>query len=150
MGLFKTKTKLMTSIEWLMEQIEGEGDIQRDVLSNVLEIKISVSNFLEIKRIAKEMEKQQIIDAFWNGDNTDCTNEQNSKEFAEQYYQETFVSKGSDETLKDYHIVDTNQMIEISDEEIENVAWEKYTGDSARLAWVEAIKWYREQLKQNL
>ena len=140
----------MTSIEWLMEQIEGEGDIQRDVLSNVLEIKISVSNFLEIKRIAKEMEKQQIIDAFWNGDNTDCTNEQNSKEFAEQYYQETFVSKGSDETLKDYHIVDTNQMIEISDEEIENVAWEKYTGDSARLAWVEAIKWYREQLKQNL
>ena len=36
---------------------------------------------------------------------------------------------------------------EISDEEIENVAWEKYTGDSARLAWVEAIKWYREQLK---
>ena len=37
---------------------------------------------------------------------------------------------------------------EISDEEIENVAWEKYTGDSARLAWVEAIRWYREQLKQ--
>jgi hypothetical protein len=26
------------------------------------------------------------------------TNEQNSKEFAEQYYQETFGSKGSDET----------------------------------------------------
>ena len=40
-----------------------------------------------------------------------------------------------------------NEPIEISDEEIENVAWEKYTGDSARLAWVEAIKWYKEQLK---
>jgi len=41
----------------------------------------------------------------------------------------------------------TSSQTEISDEEIENVAWEKYTGDSARLAWVEAIKWYKEQLK---
>ena len=37
-----------------------------------------------------EMEKEQIINAFWNGDNTDCTSEQNVKEFAEQYYNETF------------------------------------------------------------
>jgi hypothetical protein len=37
-----------------------------------------------------ETEKQQLIDAFWNGDNSDCTSEQNSKEFAEQYYNETF------------------------------------------------------------
>ena len=36
------------------------------------------------------MEKEQIIDAFWNGDNTDCLQEQNSKEFAEQYYTETY------------------------------------------------------------
>ena len=41
---------------------------------------------------AKEMEKRQIIDAFWNGDNSDCTSEQNSKEFAEKYYNETYVS----------------------------------------------------------
>ena len=39
---------------------------------------------------AKEMEKEQIMDAFWNGDNTDCLAEQNAKEFAEQYYNETF------------------------------------------------------------
>lgn len=39
---------------------------------------------------AKEMEKEQIIDAFWNGDNSDCTSEQNAKEFAEQYYNETY------------------------------------------------------------
>lgn len=39
---------------------------------------------------AKEIEKQQIIDAFWNGDNTDCLSEQNAKEFAEQYYNETY------------------------------------------------------------
>ena len=39
---------------------------------------------------AKEMEKEQIIEAFWNGDNTDCTSEQNIKDFAQQYYNETY------------------------------------------------------------
>ena len=39
---------------------------------------------------AKEMEKEQIINAFWNGDNTDCTSEQNIEEFAEQYYEQTY------------------------------------------------------------
>jgi hypothetical protein len=47
----------------------------------------------EIQTQAKEIEKKQIMDAFWNGDNTDCTSEQNSKEFAEQYYNKTFKSK---------------------------------------------------------
>ena len=64
----------MTAVEWLIEQVEDYiGLIPTDIIEQ-----------------AKEMEKQQIIDAFWNGDNTDCTSEQNSKEFAEQYYNETF------------------------------------------------------------
>jgi hypothetical protein len=46
--------------------------------------------FEQIIEQAKEMHKKEIIDSFWNGDNSDCTNEQNSKEFAEQYYRETF------------------------------------------------------------
>jgi hypothetical protein len=36
------------------------------------------------------MEKKQIINAFSNGDNTDCTSEQNIEEFAEQYYEQTY------------------------------------------------------------
>jgi hypothetical protein len=84
----------MTSIEWLFEQIEGEGDIQRDVLSNVLEIKISVSNFLEIKREAKEMHKAEIIKA--NRDGVDMAVDRKPFIMGEQYYQETFVSKRSD------------------------------------------------------
>jgi len=39
------------------------------------------------------------------------------------------------------------QEIEISDEEIEDVAFERYTGDSAKFGFIEGIKWYREQLK---
>jgi hypothetical protein len=45
---------------------------------------------LAIIEQAKEMEKEQIINAFWNGDNTDCTSEQNIEEFAEQYYEQTY------------------------------------------------------------
>jgi len=44
---------------------------------------------------AKELFKQQIIDAFLNGDNTDCLSEQNSKEFAEQYFSETFKTESN-------------------------------------------------------
>lgn len=77
------------SIEWLFSQIEGESDFQRDVVSNRLEIKISVSDFLEIKRIAKEMHKKEIIDAFEEGasdgyDGWGTTNK-------EKYYNETYI-----------------------------------------------------------
>ena len=67
----------MTSIEWLLDYYKN------------LE-KYPYKTFQELEQQAKEMHKQEIIEAFWNGDNSDCTNEQNSKEFAEQYYQETF------------------------------------------------------------
>ena len=173
----------MTSIEWLFEQLEKKGDMRETPSIRNLQLNIDTSDYLELKRLAKEMHRLEIGGAqsyaISNADNDngyfDC----------DKYYQKTFVSKGSDE-----HIVDTNEMIypktafeilqpkltiadtlefrekhlpeildameeyatfsqtEISNEEIENVAWEKYTGDSARLAWVEAIKWYREQLKQ--
>jgi uncharacterized membrane protein len=65
-----------TAVEWLYEELILDG--------------INVPKVFYDK--AKEMEKQQIIDAFWNGDNSDCTSEQNSKEFAEQYYKETYIA----------------------------------------------------------
>jgi len=53
---------------------------------------------------AKEMHKQEIIDAYETSHISMMT--------SEQYYQETFVSKGNDE-----HIVDTNEMIEVPKQE---------------------------------
>jgi hypothetical protein len=64
-----------TAIEWLIEQCPR---IETIVAYNILEQ-------------AKQMEKDQIIDAFWNGDNSDCTSEQNAKEFAEEYYNQTYT-----------------------------------------------------------
>lgn len=66
-----------TAVEWLVEQLESHNGVTRTEFENVIQQ-------------AKEMEKHQIIEAFWNGDNTDCLSEQNAKEFAEQYYNETY------------------------------------------------------------
>ena len=46
-----------------------------------------------IKKTYIPIEKEQILDAFWNSDNTDCISEQNSKEFAEKYYNKTYKNK---------------------------------------------------------
>jgi hypothetical protein len=66
-----------TAVEWFTNQLEKHYVFQ--------DIK-NTTAFLH----AKEMEKKQIIDAFWNGDNIDCISEQNIKEFAEKYYSETY------------------------------------------------------------
>ena len=59
-------------------------------------------------------------------------------------------------TLKDYHIVDTNKMVEISDEEIEIKSNEFFQMNDSdiemkkKAMWKLGAKWYREQLKQKL
>jgi hypothetical protein len=76
-----TNNKQQTAVEWLVEhwkKLQREGE------------KMSWNQIIQITELVKEMEKEQIINAFWNGDNTDCTSEQNIKEFAEQYYNETY------------------------------------------------------------
>ena len=72
-------TKQQTAVEWLVEKLD-DNILWTDSAKYIL-------------NQAKAMEKEQIINAFWNGDNTDCLKEQNSKEFAEQYYTETYETK---------------------------------------------------------
>ena len=142
----------MTSIEWL---------------ANKLSITFKTMYADEIEQ-AKEMHKQEIIDAcieFGNLNGVDI-------EDYEQYYQETFVSKGSDD-----HISDVSKMVElpqqektlsdkwkeyqdwlneipeISDEEIKKGAIdylihikEEFT-DLAITSFITGCVWYREQLK---
>jgi hypothetical protein len=67
--------KQQTAVQWLVEKLM-KGDF--------------VNNPDELIERAKAMFQEQIMDAFWNGDNSDCLLEQNTKEFAEQYYKETY------------------------------------------------------------
>ena len=66
----------MTAVEWLEKEL----------------MKIPFVNPKEVIEQAKEMEKQQIIDAFKNGDCNGTFETIN----AEQYYNETYGSKGSE------------------------------------------------------
>jgi len=112
----------MTSIEFLFKEL---WETSKDKLE-----------WHSILEKAKEMHKQEIIDAH----NQSWQTRDNPYKTAENYYQETFVSKGSDE-----HIVDTNEMI--SDEEIEEAS-EFYKYKINKTFFIEGAKWYREQLKQ--
>jgi hypothetical protein len=77
-GLNNLKTNKMTAVEFLEEIIYGEQEFS---LSEVFEQ-------------AKEMEKQQIVDAFEIGyENGACVNENNDFYHGGNYYNETFKQK---------------------------------------------------------
>ena len=121
----------MTSIEWLWEQIDGIIPYQ-DIKTSQL--------FNGVLDQAKEMHKQEIIDAWNGGDYAYFYSKETGRDFADgnDYYQETFVSKGSGEVgnakkvlsqlkefrdsltdeekknmFKDDHIVDSNEMVDV-------------------------------------
>jgi hypothetical protein len=77
----------MTSIELLKQDLDAELKLGTKMVVNW--------------DMYIEMHKQEIIDAIEDG----------RYEFGYEYYNDTFVSKGSD-ALKDYHIVDTNEMVD--------------------------------------
>jgi len=85
----------MTSIENVFEQLEEQGLVFKSA-NNLLHISISASDYLDIKRLAKEMHKQEIIDAY----NKSFELRDKPYSIADKYYQETFVSKGSGDTFK--------------------------------------------------
>jgi hypothetical protein len=92
-----------TSIEWLDEQIQ-EYAIAVDHVANTMVIKISFEEYMDLKRQAKEMHKQEILNAAERWKGTD---------FAERYYEETFGSKGSD--FKQFSLYEHKDTITNSD-----------------------------------
>jgi hypothetical protein len=66
----------MTAVEWLIEQFST--------------FEFMYCDRSRIIKIAKETERQQIITAFINGDNSDCTKEEDALLYALTYYNETF------------------------------------------------------------
>lgn len=64
-----------TAVEWLVKE------------ANLLE---NNGWILPLINQAKEIEKEQIIEAFINGDNSDCTKDEDTLLYALTYYNETF------------------------------------------------------------
>jgi hypothetical protein len=82
-----TNNKQQTAVEWFANE-SWQLKVQLD--NQEISVDEYAVSYVRLLYKAKEMEKKQIINAFSNGDNTDCTSEQNIEEFAEQYYNETY------------------------------------------------------------
>jgi len=92
----------MTSIEWLIEKVLDNG----------------IGLPKEWREQAKEMHKQEIIKSYRDG-RSDQQSERPSKFYnrmSEQYYQETFVSKGSD--FKQFSLYEHKDTITSSDTQV--------------------------------
>ena len=76
--------KQQTAVEWLIREIESKGDAWENASIKKIQISIDASEYAELKAQAKELEKQQIENAFENGMN--AVNIHN----LEQYYNEIF------------------------------------------------------------
>ena len=91
---------MKTAVEWLIEEIEQKGDAWENVSISRIQISIKVEDYLELKNQAKEMEKEQIVEAYNQGSeagyelakNDDFIEGYKTKE-AEHYYNETFKSE---------------------------------------------------------
>jgi hypothetical protein len=70
----------MTSIEWLIESIKS---LDKSLLNKIISIEEYNINLKWVIQQAKEMHKQEIIDAY-------DKNKMGRVNYGEQYYQETF------------------------------------------------------------
>ena len=57
----------ITAVLWFIEQLEQKGDAWENVSIRRIQISVDVSEYLDLKRQAKEMEKEQIMDASGSG-----------------------------------------------------------------------------------
>jgi hypothetical protein len=56
-----------TAVEWLIEQLEQKGYMRETPSIRNLQLNIDTSDYLDLKRQAKAMEKEQIEDAYQLG-----------------------------------------------------------------------------------
>ena len=113
-----------TSIEWLIDALENPH-------KNI--------NWQDAKQQAKEMHKQEIIDAWNSAGGGDAYHQ------GKEYYQETF-SMSEIPTNSNYS--EKPNLLEISDEEIKKAAIGMGIASSIATAYfIEGAEWYREQLK---
>ena len=76
-----------TAVQWFIEQLEQKGDAWENVSIRRIQISVDVSDYLELKRQAKEMEKEQIEDAYFTGGRDIQINRYRGMH---EYYEETY------------------------------------------------------------
>jgi hypothetical protein len=74
----------ITAVEWFIEQLEQKGDASENLYVRRVQISIDTSDYLKLIRQAKQMEKEQIINAYIANSFIRLSNK------AEQYYEQTY------------------------------------------------------------
>jgi hypothetical protein len=77
-----------TAVEQFIEQLEQQGNSWENASIGRMNISIKIEDYLKLIEQAKEMEKEQITDAYYYDPNCD-----EIKDDGEQYYNERFKSK---------------------------------------------------------
>jgi hypothetical protein len=95
--------KKLTAVQWLKEQIECFG--------NKHELQMSWATLDELLEQAKQMEKEQIVDAYYYDPNCD-----EIKDDGELYYKETYGGHSVDANEMIDHIADVSKMVGGQDE----------------------------------
>lgn len=72
-----------TAVEWLVEKM-----IERKFFAK--DLPLSYTTLEHLTNQAKQIEKNQIVSAFIDGDNSDCLKEEDSLLYALAYYNEKF------------------------------------------------------------
>ena len=85
-----TNNMAQTALNWFIEQLEEKGYLTEIPEIRLVEINIDTSEYLDLKRQAKEMEKAQIVKAFNEGMSNSVDYFGNGVDEAEQYYNETY------------------------------------------------------------
>jgi hypothetical protein len=83
----------MTSIEWFISQLEDKGDMRETPSIRNLQLNIDTSDYLELKRQAKEMHKQELgktWDTALDKYEVRARNYMRAFEDFDDYYDETF------------------------------------------------------------
>lgn len=78
----------MTAVEWLIRQIEKEGSSWINIGKGRLQISIDANDYSEFKKQAKEMQKEQLVESFYQGMKSYPFDP--SKGRAELYFDETY------------------------------------------------------------
>jgi hypothetical protein len=79
------KVEKQTAVEWLINQIEEKGDARKTPYTTIIELNLDTSEYNELIKQAKEMEKEQIVNS-WDLSRRDIDYLANG----EQYYKETY------------------------------------------------------------
>ena len=74
-----------TAVEWLVEQIKSDQNQKA----------LSASEWMQVINHAKQMEKEQLIDAFGVGCQVESTRLIGYQDIAEQYFNETYGKQNS-------------------------------------------------------